>query len=118
MILLNVLFIYLPCRRPECDTFFENPATQTVIPGAVAQFTCVFARTDRYCYELNGIIVSPDDQYPIYYTGCNTTSCILIISLVAGNSLNPNGSTIQCFFDADGGGYDPSDIAYMFVAGN
>ena len=96
--------------------FLEHPSTQTAVPGAVTQFTCVFNYASDYHFELNGRNDVAEGREKLSYNSiCNSTACIISIYLTADNIENPNGTTVQCF--AYFAGYLPSEMAYLYIAG-
>ncbi|KAL5516885.1 hypothetical protein EMCRGX_G002323 [Ephydatia muelleri] len=105
----------------EGDTFLEHPATQTVLPGAIANFTCAFHCDDgvNYYFQVNENRIVDSSEFLRYDSECNEaeTTCSLSIYLLADGSQNPNGSTVQCFVNC-GGEYGPSEIAYLYIAGS
>ena len=112
--------IHTSFPHAEGDTFLEHPATQTVLPGAIANFTCAFHCDDgvNYYFQVNENRIVDSSEFLRYDSECNEaeTTCSLSIYLLADGSQNPNGSTVQCFVNC-GGEYGPSEIAYLYIAG-
>lgn len=100
----------------ESDLYLGHPATQTVLPGAVATFTCVFLHNENYYFEINGMPYSDNTDFVSSNCSCNDTACSLSIFAIADNSQNPNGSSLQCFVHEEGT-YLQSNMAYLYIAG-